>query len=160
MFRAIALSVIVCLASLTFAQTTPLQIVYVVDGLTLSTYNVDSHTLQPTLVGTTTLSESVYPGLTTSPNGRIIYYTSYQDYSQQGERLYVYNTNGMGVPISRPIQTFYAKGDSAFVVDPRKISLSGSPRGGWVAIYLVLHCSVCNRPIDRQNQPACHRSHV
>ncbi len=126
MFRAVPLCVIVCLASLTFAQSSPsnvgssspLQIVYVIDGSTLTTYNVDAQTLQPTSVGTTTLQESVYPGLTTSPNGRILYYTAYQNFNQQGEKLYVYNTNSLGVPNSQPIQTLGANADYSFQVDP------------------------------------------
>lgn len=126
MFRAVPLFVIVCLALPIFAQspsnignTSPsLQIVYVIDGSTLTTYNVDPQTLQPTPVGMTTLQESVYPGLTTSPNGRILYYTAYQNFNQQGEKLYVYNTNSLGVPNTQPIQTLIAKGDFSFQVDP------------------------------------------
>ena len=74
MFRAVPLFVIVCLAVPTFAQSpssnvgnssSPLQIVYVIDGSTLTTYTVDGQTFQPTQVGMTTLQESVYPDLIT-----------------------------------------------------------------------------------------------
>jgi len=127
MFRAVPLFVIVCLAVPTFAQSpssnvgnssSPLQIVYVIDGSTLTTYTVDGQTFQPTPVGMTTLQESVYPDLITSPNGRILYYTAYQNYSQQGEKLYVYNTNSLGVPNTQPIQTLGAKGIYTPLVDP------------------------------------------
>jgi hypothetical protein len=150
MFRAVPLFLILCLASPTFAQSpssnvgsspSPLQIVYVVDGSTLSTYNVDSQTLQPTLAGMTTLQESVYPSLTTSPNGRTLYYTAYQDYSQAGERLYVYNTNSSGVPGSHPIQTLTAKGDFFFQVNPTGKFLylvHQGPIGSQYTLYFIV----------------------
>jgi len=127
MYRALTLALLVCMASLTFAQitpsnptgsTAPLQIVYVIDGSTLTTYNVNSQTLQATDVGTTTLKQSVYPGLVTSPNGHIVYYTAFQNLDQQGEYLYVYNTNSSGVPNSQPVQSISVKGVYSLQVDP------------------------------------------
>jgi hypothetical protein len=127
MLRVTTLCVFVCLASFAFAQTSssdsahpssPVQVVYAIDGSTLSTYNVDSHTLQATQVGTTTLAQSVYPTLTTSPNGHTIYYTAYQNISQQGERLYVYSTNTSGVPNGPPIQSLGAQGVYSLQVSP------------------------------------------
>lgn len=127
MYRAVMLCLLVWLASLTFAQTSPsnsatpsapLQLVYVVDGSMLTTYNVNSQTLQATAVGTTALAESVYPGLTTSPNGHVVYYTAYQNLNQQGERLYVYSTNSSGVPNSQPIQSISAPAVYSMQVDP------------------------------------------
>jgi len=127
MYRVLTLSVLVCVASLTFAQTAPLntatpaaplQVVYVIDGSTLTTYNINSQTLQPTEVGTTPLAESIYPGITTSPNGHVVYYTAYQNYSQQGERLYVYHTNSSGVPDSQPVQSISLTRVYSLQVDP------------------------------------------
>ena len=128
MFRFAVLFVSVCLASTSFAQTsasvstknpaTPVQIVYAIDGSTLSTYNVDPQTLQATLAGTTTLLQSTYPGLVTSPNAHFLYYTAYQNISQQGERLYVYNTNSSGVPNGEPIQSLSAQGVDSLQVSP------------------------------------------
>src|ERR1700745_1696968 len=104
MFRAVPPFVILCLALPIFAQSSsnvgnsssPVQIVYVIDGSTLTTYNVDAQTFQPTPVGMTTLQQSVYPGPTTSPNGHVLYFTASQNVNQQGEKLYVYNTNSRG----------------------------------------------------------------
>ena len=120
MHRASALSLFVCFAAMTFAQASnaPLQLVYVVDGSTLTTYSIDQATLQVTEVGTTTLPESVYPYFVPSPNGHVLYYSAYQNYEQQGEMLYVYNTNNSGLPDSQPIQTLNAKGLFSFLVDP------------------------------------------
>lgn len=112
----------VCLASMSFAQTSsapsPLQLVYVVDGSTLTTYSIDSATLQANQVGTTVLPESVYPFIVPSPNGHILYYSAYLNYADQGETLYVYKTNSSGLPDSQPIQTLNAKGLFSFLVDP------------------------------------------
>jgi hypothetical protein len=127
MFRAAVLSALVCLSAFASAQTTnsnqpesssALQLVYVIDGSTLTTYNIDTQTLQPTQVGTTTLPESVYPGIIPSPNGHILYYIAYENYSQQGKRLYVYNTDSSGVPQGEPIQRVDAKGLYSLVIDP------------------------------------------
>jgi len=127
MYRALSLSLLVCMASLTFAQTAPsslaspsapLQVVYVVDGSTLTTYNINSQTLQPTEVGTTALPQSVYPGLVTSPSGHVVYYTAFQNLDQQGEQLDVYNTNSSGVPNGKSIQTISVKGVYSLQVDP------------------------------------------
>jgi hypothetical protein len=112
---------LVCLAGMTFAQTSsapsPLQLVYVADGSTLTTYNVDPGTLQATEVGTMNLPESVYPYIVPSPNGHILYYSAYRNYDQQDEMLYVYKTNSSGLPNSQPIQTLNAKGLFSYLVD-------------------------------------------
>jgi len=74
------LCLLLCVSSFVLAQTsntqssgaTPssaVQVVYTIDGSTLTTYNVDPQTLQAAEVGTITLSESTYPYLITSPNG-------------------------------------------------------------------------------------------
>jgi len=94
------------------------QVVYAVDGSTLTTYNVDSQTFQPTQVSTLTLAQSVYPGLTTSANGRFLYYSAYQNFSQQGKRLYVYDTDASGVPGSSPVQVLNANGLYGMLVHP------------------------------------------
>ncbi|HEV2397704.1 MAG TPA: hypothetical protein VGS27_12235 [Candidatus Sulfotelmatobacter sp.] len=120
MYRAVCMCVFLCLASLGFSQTpsAPVQVVYVIDGSTLTTYNIDSKTLQATQVGTTALKQSVYPGITTSPDGHFVYYTAYQDYSQDGEHLYVYSTDNSGIPGSSPVQTMSVTRFLALQVDP------------------------------------------
>jgi len=127
MCRAGSLCIVLCLATLSFAQaqagtamssTTPQQLVYVVDGSNLITYDINSQTLQATEAGTITLAQSVYPGLVTSPDGQFLYVTAYQNTNQQGERLYVYGTNSSGVPSSIPIQTLDVLAFSSPFVDP------------------------------------------
>jgi hypothetical protein len=85
-------------------NSSPVQIVYAVDGSTLTTWDIDRHSLQPTQAGTTALPESTYPGIVTSPDGHYLYYTAYANLNQQGENLWVYATNPSGVPQGPPVQ--------------------------------------------------------
>src|SRR5258708_25082462 len=128
---------LLCVSSFAFAQTfaaqsdasapsSVVQVVYTIDGSTLTTYNVDAETLQASQVGTTTLLESIYPGLITSPNGHFIYYSAYQDYSQDNHEVYVYDTNASGVPGSTPVQQMNAK---------QLIGMIAHPKGNF--LYLV-----------------------
>jgi hypothetical protein len=94
------------------------QVVYVVDGSTLTTYNVDPQTFQATQAGAITLPQSVYPYITTSPNGRFLYYSAYLNTLQQGKRLYVYDTNASGAPGSSPVQVLNTGGLYGMLVDP------------------------------------------
>lgn len=129
MYRWFSVCVLVLMCSFASAQTlgdatnsaspsaTPVQIVYVINNSTLTTYNVNSQTLQATQVGTSTLPQSLYGGIATSPNGKFMYYTQFSGNPQQ-ENLYVYQTNGSGVPNSTPVQTLTAAGLQGFVFDP------------------------------------------
>jgi len=116
MFRPVGFALVTSLAAVAFAQSStqpnssrsassPVQVVYYVDGSTLTTYNVNAQTLEPAQAGAITLPESVYPGIETSRDGRFIYYTAFENYSQQGSELWVYPTNASGVPQNSPIQT-------------------------------------------------------
>jgi hypothetical protein len=118
-----------CLSAFSFAQnssqiiassapSSAVQVVYVVDGSTLTTYNVDPQTLQATAVGTLTLPQSTYPGVVTSPNGRFLYYSAYLNDSQKDRELYVYDTNASGVPGPNPVQQVKATHLEELVVDP------------------------------------------
>ena len=118
-----------CLSAFSFAQissqitvgsapSSAVQVVYVVDGATLTTYNVDPQTLQATAVGTLTLPESTYPGVVTSPNGRFLYYSAYLSSSQQDHELYVYDTNASGLPGQSPVQQLKVAHLSGLVVHP------------------------------------------
>jgi hypothetical protein len=80
------------------------QVVYAVNGTTLTTFNVDPKTLQATPVGTTALHASFSPALVASPNGRFLYYAA----TTTDHRLYVYDTNASGAPSSKPAQTVIA----------------------------------------------------
>ena len=80
------------------------QIVYVIDGSTLTTYDINSQTLQATQAGTVTLPQAVYPNIMTSPDGHFVYYSAYADFNQTGLKLWVYATNSSGVPQTPPVQ--------------------------------------------------------
>jgi hypothetical protein len=101
------------------APSSPVQVVYSIDGSTLTTYNVDPQTFQATQVGSIALAQSIYPGLITSANGRFLYYTAYLDYSQTGQKLYVYDTNASGAPGSSPVQILDAHGLISMLADPK-----------------------------------------
>jgi hypothetical protein len=111
---------ILCCSYFALAQaaTSSVQVVYVIDGSTLTTYNVDPQTFQATQVGTITLQESVYPYVTTSTDGRFLYLRAYQNTLQQGQRIYVYGTNASGAPGNSPIQVVNASGLYDMKVDP------------------------------------------
>jgi hypothetical protein len=114
------LCLLLCVSSFALAQTSntqskgsttssPVQVVYTIDGSTLTTYNVDPQTLQAAEVGTIALSESTYPYLITTPNGHFLYYEAVKDYSDAGRNLYVYDTNASGLPGTTPVQKINAK---------------------------------------------------
>jgi hypothetical protein len=114
------LCLLLCVSSFALAQTSntqskgsttssPVQVVYTIDGSTLTTYNLDPQTLQAAEVGTIALSESTYPYLITTPNGHFLYYEAVKDYSDAGRNLYVYDTNASGLPGTTPVQKINAK---------------------------------------------------
>jgi hypothetical protein len=164
MYRAASLCALLCLATLTFAQTpsTTLQLVYVIDGSTLTTYNVHPQTLQATEAGRTTLQQATYPYLATSPNGHTIYYTAFQNTNQQGERLYVYNTNGSGVPDSRPVQSLSLTRVWSILVDPTGKFLylvhEGTPGSQYTRYTIVRY--VINPTTGRISQPVAEATYT
>jgi hypothetical protein len=130
MYRCFALCVLVGLCSFVFGQnpsestnttappsSTPVQVVYVINNSILSTYNINAQTLQATQVGTSNLPQSLYGGVTPSPNGKFLYYTQFSGNSQP-EELYVYQTNASGVPNLTAVQTLTVNGLQGFVFDP------------------------------------------
>ena len=150
MHRVVTLFFLACLTSFTLAQastpnpntpSSPLQIVYVIDGSTLTTYDINAETLQATEIGTTNLEESVDPRLTTSLNGHVVYYTAYQNINQQGERLYVYDTDSSGVLNTQPVQSISVNGIYSLQVDPNGRFLymiqEGTGSNGFVPYAIV-----------------------
>jgi hypothetical protein len=85
----------------------PVQVVYVIDGSTLTTYNVDPQTLDANPVGTLALPPSTSNGITASPNDHFIYYTWY-DGPPLTQHLWVYATDAMGSPQGAPVQEINA----------------------------------------------------
>jgi hypothetical protein len=102
----------------TSTPSSAVQVFYLAAGSSLYTYNVNPQTLQATQVGTLTLPESVYPNLVASPNGRFLYYAAYLNDNDQGHMLYVYDTNGDGVPGTTPVQQVKAQQLSGMWVHP------------------------------------------
>jgi hypothetical protein len=90
-----------------FQTTAAVQVVYVVDGAVLTTYNVDPQTINASIVGTLTLPESNFSTLTASPNDYFVYYTSY-DPSALTKHLWVYATDATGSPKGQPLQELNA----------------------------------------------------
>lgn len=92
------------------ASSSPVQLVYVVDGATLTTYNVDPQTLLATDIGDITIRQSLEPALVTSPNGRFLYYVAYQGSSNDGgNEIFVYDTTALGLPNNVPVQKVDAR---------------------------------------------------
>jgi hypothetical protein len=106
--------------SLATQSSSAVQVVYVIDGSTLTTYNIDPQTLYPTQVGTLTMPESTYPNIDSSANGRFLYYSAYHDASQSTHVLLVYATDATGAPKNPPVQQINAKGlYGGIAIDPK-----------------------------------------
>jgi hypothetical protein len=125
------LGLVVCFASLAFAQnaipnsraaqasSTPVQVVYVIDGTSLVTYNVDPQTLYATQVGTplTVGGLTGYGTLFPSPNDHFVYFVSPD--AQGIDHLWVYVTDASGVPQAPATQKMTVNGFWGFQLDPR-----------------------------------------
>jgi hypothetical protein len=122
-----ALCLLLCFSSLAFAQinrnseagsspSSAVQVFYVIGDTTLTTYNIDPQTLESRVVGATTLPQSEYPDLVTSPDGKFLYYIGYV--SGNDQKLYVYDTDAMGLPGSTPVQTTGAAQFAGLLVNP------------------------------------------
>jgi hypothetical protein len=84
------------------------QVVYVIDNLTLTTYNLDSETLNAKPVGTLALPPSTSSSITASPNDHFIYYTWYEG-PPLTQHLWVYSTDATGSPQDPPVQKVNAE---------------------------------------------------
>ena len=96
---------------------TTVQVLYVSDGTTLSTYDIDPRTLQPSLVGTIPLPKPQVNQMVTSSDGRFLYIMASDPYPATDNAIYVYDTNGSGLP-GNPSQTLPAVDDLSMIVDP------------------------------------------
>lgn len=122
---------ILCLGTLTFAQnaapvaqtsSSPVQVVYLIEGTTIVTYDVDPQTLNPTQVGSVTVPNAVVnvdqnPGLIPSLNDRFIYYVGYNTENQQ--QLWVLATDATGSPQLPVLEEFKVTGFFGLEVDPK-----------------------------------------
>ncbi|MFZ0817633.1 MAG: hypothetical protein WAM78_19065 [Candidatus Sulfotelmatobacter sp.] len=122
-----------CLATLAFTQnpasanaqtSAPVQIVYLVEGTTIVTYNVDPQTLYATQVGSLTVPNAVnnpdvYPGLISVLNGLFLYYVGLDAQNQQ--QLWVFATDATGSPQLPVLEEFKVTGFEGLRVDPKAI---------------------------------------
>jgi len=124
MMRATFLCLLCCL-SFTVTQlaasptqpSAPIQIIYTLDGTTLSTYNIDPLTLQPTLAGTFTVETSLYGWIYPSPNGHFLYFVA-SNGNQSSPQLFVYATDASGVPQLPAVQKLSVNGFGGLQIDP------------------------------------------
>jgi hypothetical protein len=95
----------------------PEQVLYVVDGTNLYTYDIDPQTFQPSLMGTIPLPKAQLNGLAASSDGKFLYVMAADPYPATNNRIYVYDTTGYGVP-GMPLQSVAATNESSMFVDP------------------------------------------
>jgi hypothetical protein len=115
MSRFLSLCLVLCLSS--FALASSVQVVYVAQGTSIVTYNVDAQTLNYTQVGTLSIKgASTFGTVVPSPNDHFIYVMAAD--ATQTTHLYVYATGANGAPESRPTQTLYAKSLKSLQLDP------------------------------------------
>lgn len=92
------------------------QVVYVIDGANLLTYNIDAN-FNPNHVGSFALPQATYPNLVLAPSDHFIYYTAYNSPSEQ-QQLWVYATDANGTPIAPATQKMNANGLFVAAVHP------------------------------------------
>lgn len=122
----------VCLGTLTSAEntasaidqtgSTPVQVVYLTEGTSIVTYDVDPQTLNPTQVGSVTvpnaaINPDVYPSLIAAPNDHFIFYIGYVSQSQQ--ELWVFATDSTGSPQLPAVQELNVKNLNGLLADPK-----------------------------------------
>jgi hypothetical protein len=130
MARPSLLCLVACFASLTFAKnatpdspaatalSTPVQVVYVIDGRSLLTYNIDPQALNATQVGPRLAVGGLtgYGVLIPSPNDHSVYYVAPN--AQGIDHLWVYVTDASGVPQAPARQEITVKGFWGMQLDP------------------------------------------
>jgi hypothetical protein len=120
------------------------QVVYLQDGTTLTTYNVDSQTLNATQVGQPlNLPMTTFGGLAPSLNGEFLYLQGTD--SSQNQHLWVFATDASGVPQSPPVQELKAGGLYGFEIAPSgnfAYAFVGSLNSQNQTIYSILRYTV------------------
>jgi hypothetical protein len=125
-------------------STGSVQVVYLQDGTTLTTYNVDPQSLNATPVGQTlNLPLTTFGGLTASLSGAFLYIQGTD--SSQKEHLWVFSTDASGVPQSPPVQELKASGLYNFELAPGgnfAYALVGTANSQNQTIYSILRYTV------------------
>ncbi len=128
MLRPLPLWLLLLAASFAFAQNSrsveasasasPIQVVYVVEGTTIVTYNVDSTTLSATPVGTPLTVPNAFTlgTLIPAPHGHFLYLVGYD--ANSNEYLWVYATDDNGAPTAPATQRISLTGFYGLQVDP------------------------------------------
>jgi hypothetical protein len=99
------------------SSSSALELVYLQDGTTLTTYSVDRQTLSATQLGQPfMLPMSTFIMLTPSLNGRFLYIQGTD--SSQKQHLWVFATDASGVPQNPPLQVLEVDGLFGFALDP------------------------------------------
>lgn len=102
--RAAFVVLALCVFAFSLTSTAQVQVVYVLDGSTLTTYDIDPQTLNANQVGTSSVTQDLSPVLTTSPDGHFVYYTDFGFTPNQGNKLWVYATDSTGSPQGPAVQ--------------------------------------------------------
>jgi hypothetical protein len=98
-------------------SSTGVEVVYVVDGTNILTYDVDPNTLNATQVGQSLkLADPTFSQMVTSPDDHFLYITTYD--RNQGENLWVYTTDASGVPQTPAVQKLKATGLYGIQIQP------------------------------------------
>jgi DNA-binding beta-propeller fold protein YncE len=117
LFLAVSISVSTPLTAAAQSATAAVEVVYVLEGATLETYNVDRQTGYATEQGQGVTLEASTGNTTVvaSPNDHFLYITGYSG----SEYLWVYSTDANGVPQTPPVQTVsLGSSYSPLAIDP------------------------------------------
>ena len=167
MLRATFLCLLCCLS---FAVTqlavsssqpsTPIQIIYTLDGTTLSTYNIDPLTLQPTLAGTLTVEQSLYAWIYPSPHGHFLYFAT-SNGNQSSPQLFVYATDPSGAPQSPAVQKLNVNGFGGLQIDPSGhfLYMANYAPGSYQILY-ILRRYVVDLNTGKISQPLVEAKYV
>ena len=146
----------------TSAPSSPVEVVYVVDNSALTTYNIDPHTFQPTVAGTTSMPLGKYSSMVSSPNGQFLYYFANPTYYRKDQKLYVFDTDSTGVPASTPVQGVSANQLIQVAINPTGTffySVAIGPAGPQTTTYAIVRNVI--DPVDGSlSQPLTEASYA
>ncbi len=113
---ALSLLLIPALSNAQLSQPAPLELVYLQDGTTLTTFDVNPETLYARQVGqSVALPMTTFNSIVPSLNGQILYIFGLD--SAQNQHLWVYATDNSGVPQTPALQELPANGVYSFELD-------------------------------------------
>jgi hypothetical protein len=139
------------------------EVLYVVDNSTLTTYNIDPQTFDATVVGTTAMPQAKNAYLQTSPDGQFLYYFTNPSYNSGHQKLYVFDTDTTGVPGSTPVQATNATQLASVVINPAG-TFFYSVAVGHIGPLLTTNYSIVRNLIDPTNgslsQPATEATYT